>query len=168
MFRAISGIIGLILFFPLTGFSYELYVHSTKAPVYQMPDSGAEKIVTLSKGARISGIKKKGYWHQVDYMGKNGWIYNFMVRNTPPVDKQDIYGQSKSLSKKYELFSKKARRRPSSYTAVAAARGLKEKRNRFSGKYHLDFESLEKIENIDISESDIRQFIAQGMANDKN
>ncbi len=167
MFRVISGIIGLILFFPLTGFSYELYVHSTKAPVYQMPDSGAEKVVTLSKGARISGIKIKGYWHQVSYKGKNGWIYNFMVRNTPPVAQQEIYGRSKSLPHKYELFSKKARRRPSSYTAAAAARGLKEKRSRFSGKYHLDFDSLDKIEDIDISESDIRQFIAQGMANEK-
>ncbi len=156
----------MIALCPSTAFSYDLYVHSIKASVYLMPDSGSQKLFIVSKGDKLTGLKQMGYWHKITYRGKNGWIYRFMVRNIQPVTKQDIYGRFKSLFRKYEAFSARSRRRPSSYTAAAAARGLKEKRKRFAVKYRLDWDALEKIESMDISDSQAITFLSNGVSNE--
>ncbi len=162
-----TGIVMIILC-PSESFSYDLYVHSIKASVYLMPDSGSQKLFTVAKGDKLTGLKQIGYWYKIVYSGKIGWIYRFMVRKTQPVQKQDIYGRFKSLFRKYEAFSARSRRRPSSYTAAAAARGLKEKRKRFAVKYHLDWDALEKIEAMDISDMEAITFLNKGISNEQN
>lgn len=160
------AVIVMTTFYPGISAAYDLYVQSIQAPVYLMPDSGSQQLFKVKKGDKLTGIQQVGYWHNVTYNNQTGWIYRFMVRRKPPVKKEDIYGQFTSLSKKYEAFSSKSRRRPSSYTAAAAARGLKEKRKRFAVGYRLDWESLGKIESIDITDAQAMAFLKKGMTHE--
>jgi len=145
-------------------FSYDLYAQIEKAAVYLAPDLGSIKIFELEKGTKVTGIEQKGYWHKVAYKGKKGWIYRFLVKTMPPVNGQDVYGKISSQTGQYEDFANRARRRPSAYSSAAAARGLNEGRLRFSAKYRLDYEALEKMEAVAITDSEAREFLGQGVA----
>jgi hypothetical protein len=83
-----------------------------------------------------------------------------MARRTPPLDKKDVYG------KQLEELADKARRRPSAFTTTAAARGLKEKRRRFADKYQLDYDALEKMESIQISDQEASEFLMRGVSDE--
>ncbi|MFZ5573207.1 MAG: hypothetical protein ACOZF0_22625 [Thermodesulfobacteriota bacterium] len=146
--------------------AYDLYVASVKAQVYLMPDTGSEKLFELKQGTRISGLKKAEYWHQVSHQGRSGWIYSFQVAVKPPVKKRDIYGAFTSLLNKYKLFSDRSRRRSSAYSSVAAARGLRENRLRIHSGHRLDYEALEKMESVDITESQALMFLQEGTAHE--
>ncbi len=146
--------------------AYDLYVSSVKAQVYRMPDAGSEKLFELKMGTGLGGMKKAGYWHQVAYEGRVGWIYGFQVGYKPPVKKRDIYGSFKSLLEKYNMFTSRARRRSSAYSSVAAARGLKETRRHMNAQYRLDYNALEKMESIDITENQAMEFLKEGIRHD--
>lgn len=152
----------LVLIIPSAAAAYDLYVQSIKAPVYFMPDTASGIITTYEKGSRLTGIESKDNWHMIRINDGTGWVYRFLVGDRPPPDP----GQADDLVNHYTDYSDKARRRPSSYTAAAAARGLRDKRRRFAEKYHLDYEALKKIEGMRIPESEVLSFIKQGLEND--
>lgn len=158
----------IIIFSPGLSYCFDLYVHSVKAPLYRAPSMGSKKITNLKKGTKIVGIKQKANWYKVKYRGRNGWVYKLMVRKTPPIDNKKLFGRLKSLFKRISALRAKSRRRPSSYTTVAAARGLRDKRKRSSDKYEYNYEALEKIESIEISDDEAMGFLMQGISNGKN
>ena len=158
--------VALTLLLPALCFSYDLYVTSARAAVYPAPDVDSGKLFDLASGTRMSGIAQKGHWHKVEYQGRKGWVYTFLVNTTPPVKREDIYGAGGSVIREYEEFSGRARKRPSAYTAAAAARGLKEMRRRFSSRHRLDYAALEKMESRNIPNSQAMNFLAQGVSND--
>ena len=100
------------------------------------------------------------------YKGQAGWVYGFMVRNAPPVKKQDIYGAFTTLFQKYELFTSRARRRSSAYSSVAAARGLKENRKRIGPQFQLNYDALEKMESVSITDNQAMNFLKKGIEHD--
>ncbi len=164
MLRITAYIIVATIIFSTPSYAYDLYVHSVKAPVYVAPDIRSGKIVEIGKGTKITGLKEKGYWHKVTYKGKKGWIYKFMVKKEPLLNKKNIYARLKSFFRKVEGRSGKSRRRSSSYTATAAARGLKEKRKRFADKHYLDYSAVEKMESIEINDNEAMDFINRGVS----
>ncbi len=141
--------------------AYDLYVKSVKAPVYAMPDTASGLMVTYEKGTKLAGVENKGNWHMIRVKDGTGWVYRFLVGDKPPLNAEE----NDALINQYKTFSSKARRRPSSYTAAAAARGLREKRKRFAEKYNLDYKTLEKVEAVQISEAELMSFIKQGIEN---
>ena len=151
-----------VLFVPTSVSAYDLYVQSVNAPVYAMPDTASGIMATHERGTKLAGIEQKGNWHMIRVGGKTGWIYRFLVNDQPPPET----GTSSTLINQYSDYSAKARRRPSSYTAAAAARGLREKRPGFAEKYRLDYETLEKIEAIEITREELTAFIKQGNENE--
>lgn len=150
----------VIILLPASCYSFDLYVHSVKAPLYQEPSVGSARLMELEKGQKISGIKETPGWYEVEHKKKRGWIYKLMARRTPPLDKKDVYG------KQLEELADKARRRPSAFTTTAAARGLKEKRRRFADKYQLDYDALEKMESIQVSDQEASEFLIRGVSNE--
>lgn len=150
----------LMILLPASSYSFDLYVHSVKAPLYQAPSIGSAKVAELQKGDKIVGIKEKAAWYEVRYKNKKGWIYKLMARKTPPLDTKDLY------DKDIGELADKARRRPSAFTTTAAARGLKEKRKRFADKYQLDYDALDKMESIEISDEQASEFLMRGISNE--
>ncbi len=154
---------------PATANAYTAYIHSIKATVYKSPSMRSAKLTTLSKGAKLDVKKNKGAWFKVK-TGNNrtGWVYKFMVKKKPVTDSGRLYSKLKSFFYKIESISKKSRRRPSSYTSTAAARGLREKRRHFAEKYNSDYEALEFIESIFISDEEAMEFLWKGVQNEKD
>lgn len=151
----------LIILFPTISHAFDLYVHSAKAPLFQAPSIGSKKIIELKKGAKLIGIEERANWYRVEYDNKNAWVYKLMVRKAPPLDRKAV------SDKQVEELAYKARRRPSSFATTAAARGLREKRKRFSDKYALDYYALEKMESIKISDDEALEFLMRGVSNEE-
>jgi len=153
----------LIILFPTFSYSFDLYVHSVKAPIYQAPSIGSKKIIELKKGTKVTGIEENANWYKIRYGGQNVWIYKLMVKKTPPLETKNLFARLKTLAHKVQVLREKSRRRPSSYTTTAAARGLRDKRKRFADKYRLDYDALEKIESIEISDTEALEFLMKGV-----
>ena len=151
-----------ILFIPAVVLAYDLYVQSVKAPVYAMPDMASGVLATYQKGTKLTGIESKGNWHMVKVDDGTGWVYRFLVSEQPPLDTEE----TDALLNQYSDFSTNARRRPSSYTTAAAARGLREKDRHFAEKYALDYEALKKVESFKITDQELASFIKQGNENE--
>ena len=158
--KMIRTLLCFLILLPSAGYSFDLYVHSTKAPLFKEPAVDSEKIAEIKKGTLLQGIGENGNWYNVKHENLSGWIFKLIVKKTKPVDKKDI-----SKDQVSEL-SEKARKRPSAFSTTAAARGLKDQRERPSDKYILDYESLEQIESIEISDEEAETFLKQGVANE--
>ena len=158
----------LSILIPATANAYTAYVHSIKATVYKSPSMRSAKLTTLSKGAKLDVKKTKGAWFKVKTNNnRTGWVYKFMVKKNPISDTGRLYSRLKSFFYKIDSITKKSRRRPSSYTSTAAARGLREKRRHFAEKYNSDYDALEFIEAIVISDEEAMEFLWKGVQNEK-
>lgn len=160
-------IIFIVALFPAQSYAFKAYVHSINAAVYKTPSMKSKKIATLDKGEKLEVKKSKGAWYKIKSTtggGKTGWIYKFMVRKKPITNSSKLYSKLKSFFYKIESISKKSRRRPSSYTSTAAARGLREKRQHFAEKYNSDYKSLEVIESIVVTDEEAMDFLKKGGA----
>jgi len=157
----------LIMLCPALSYSFDLYVHSVKAPIYTTPAMSSEKLVEIPKGTKLIGTGENPSWYEVQYKDVHGWVYKMTVKKSPPMEKTGIFSRLKSLFHKISTLRGKSRRRPSSFTTTAAARGLREKRERFSDKYQLAYSSLERLESIEISENEALEFLAKGVSDEK-
>ncbi len=156
---------------PAHAYAYTAYVHSIKATVYKSPSMKSDRVRTVSKGTKLEVSQEQGAWYLVSgkSLGKSkGWVYKFMVKKKPVSDSGRLYSKLKSFFYRIESISSKSRRRPSSYTSTAAARGLREKRKHFADKYNSDYPALETIESIDISEEEAMEFLWKGVKDAKD
>ena len=167
MMKKLSFAVILIMLCPALSFSFDLYVHSVKAPIYTTPAMSSEKLMEIPKGTKLIGTSENPSWYEVQYKDIHGWVYKLMVKKSPPMEKAGIFYRLKSLFHKIHTLRGKSRRRPSSFTTTAAARGLREKRKRFSDKYQLAYSSLERLESIEISENEALEFLTKGVSDEK-
>lgn len=159
-------IFAVIIVLPVQAIAAKAYVHSINAAVYKMPSMRSAKVTTLDKGDKLEVTKSKGAWYKIESAnGKEttGWIYKFMVKKKPITNTSKLYASLRSFFYKIESVSKKSRRRPSSYTSTAAARGLREKRRHFAEKFNSDYDALETIESINITEEEAMTFLWEGV-----
>ena len=133
-----------------------LYIQSMRAKIVDQPTFRGKMIMPLKKGDQVTVIQQKGRWIKVSSKGKQGWISKFLVANHPPVKKINI------LVRKNQIVSN-VRRRASAVTTAGAARGLSaEQRRRASSKGGSNFVDLEKLEQLGITENDVRLFVVEG------
>ncbi|MBU1172380.1 MAG: SH3 domain-containing protein [Proteobacteria bacterium] len=159
----------LIAFFvPGSAWAESAYVQSVRADVYSKPAMNSTKTLTLSKGDTVTVISKKGSWSEIEHPNGKGFVYTFLLNKKPVSTREKLYSKLRSFFYNIESISNKSRRRPSSYTATAAARGFREKRKHFAEIYKSDYDSLEKFESIAISDNDALDFIQKGVLDEKN
>ncbi len=135
-----------------------LYVQSKRAKLQAAASFKSATVATLEKGDVVQLLKTEGQWHMVNYQGKDGWIAHLLVSDKQPLQKFTLLeGEGKSLSDN-------ARRRASSNTSTAAARGLRadDSRNRASDIGVADYRALKAMEASQVNESEITQFMSQG------
>lgn len=152
--------IGLSL--PVETFAYNAYVQSVHADVYQSPTLKSQKAMSLVKGDSVDVVKESGSFFLISYKGSKGYIYKFLVDKREVSTSEKLYSRLQSFFHKIESVSGKSRRRPSSYTATAAARGLRDKRQNFAQSYVSDYESLSRFESIVIGEDEALAFLKEG------
>lgn len=133
------------------------YVQSVKAKIMAEASFKSRMIAEVGRGYRLTGLGKSGRWVRVKYGSREGFVPALLVSPNPPLEKMSIIrGEDTTLQQN-------VRRRASTYTSAAAARGLTaDDRRRLSKEEKVDFESLEQLEAINISEAEIMKFIEGG------
>ena len=152
-----SLLIGLLLIMPSMAGAADLYVQSVKAPILAAPSLGSSKAAVATKGETLKEIEKKGDWYKVRYKKTDGWVSRLLVGTKPPARKVSI------LEETEEQVEKGARKRASAFTTAAAARGLAEERARLSDKFKVDYNGVEMMEAIRITDEEASRFIQEGV-----
>jgi uncharacterized protein YgiM (DUF1202 family) len=132
----------------------EYYVQSLKAKVMSGPSFKSSVIAEVAKGFKLITSGRTGSWIKVRIADKDGYVSSLLVSTHPPFEKAGIIkGEDADIKQG-------VRRRASSYTSAAAARGLtQEDRRRLSRQEKVDYESLERIEAFTLSDDEIARFM---------
>ncbi len=133
------------------------YVQSVKAKVLSAPSFKASVLGEASRGTRLSSIGREGSWVKVNYYGKDGYVAAILLSASPPMAKHTMIKAGDAE------FQQGVRRRASTYTSAAAARGLAaDDRRRLSGEDKLDYDGLERVEKFIVSDAELTKFMEGG------
>ena len=156
--RFIGLIIAGSLFLSSAAFAETAYyVQSAKAKVMSSPSFKATVLGEASRGTKLNGVAKEGRWIKVNYYGKTGYVATLLVTSYPPLAMKGL------IRAEDTDFQQSVRRRASTYTSAAAARGLaQDDRRRVSGQEKTDYDSLARVEAFTVSDADVARFMEGG------
>jgi hypothetical protein len=133
------------------------YVQSQKAKVMSGTSFKSKVLGEASRGYKLVALGRMGTWIKVKFYSKEGYVSALVVSTHPPMEKQGLIKASDSD------ISHGVRRRASTYTSAAAARGLvQDDRRRLSRDEKIDYLGLEKVEAITITDVDVAKFMEGG------
>ena len=148
----ITGLLYASLSFADTSY----YVQSTNATVRSGPSFGAKVVAKVSKGQMLSSTSKSGDWIQVKIDGKEGYISHLLVTTHPPIDKTTV------IKADEQEIKPTARRRASSFTSAAAARGLTDEEKKHEGVEKADYKAVDKMEAVKVTPDEVKKFKETG------
>lgn len=148
----ITGLLYASLSFADTSY----YVQSTNATVRSGPSFGAKVVAKVSKGQMLSSTSKSGDWIQVKIDGKEGYISHLLVTTHPPIDKTTV------IKADEQEIKPTARRRASSFTSAAAARGLTDEEKKREGVEKADYKAVDKMEAVKVTPDEVKKFKETG------
>jgi len=149
--------IGLLYLLAVTtAYAETMYIQSKQAKLLSEPNFKSQSITTLEKAVAVEVISKKGRWSEIKFAGEQGWVSSFILAPKPPLNKVTILkGENIDLSKS-------ARKRASAVTTAGAARGLAaDERMRNSELQKTDYQALEKVEEMSVTDREIKQFMEE-------
>lgn len=133
------------------------YVQSTNATVRAEPSFGAKVIAKVNKGQVLASTAKTGDWIKVKVDGKDGYISHLLVTTHPPLEKASI------IKAEDQEIKPTARRRASSFTSAAAARGLTDEEQKQDGVAEKsDYKALDKMESVKVTPEEVKKFKESG------
>lgn len=133
------------------------YVQSSNANVRSDPSFGSKVIAKVAKGQTLASISKDGSWIKVKVEGKEGYISSLLVSTHPPLERQTV------IKADDEEIKPTARRRASSYTSAAAARGLTDEDKKREGiEDSGDYKALDKMESLKVTPEEVAKFKESG------
>ncbi len=133
------------------------YVQSVRAKVLSAPSFKAKVLGAASRGTLLTSTGRVGNWVKVSYYGKEGYVAAILLSASPPMARLSMFKDDGSE------FKQGVRRRASTYTSAAAARGLAaDDRRRLSGEDKLDYDGLEKVERYTVTETELARFMEGG------
>jgi len=129
------------------------YVQSVKAKVMSGPAFKSLVVGEVAKGHKFVSSGREGGWIKVKHGGKDGYVSSLLLSTRPPLEKTVlIKGEDAEIKQG-------VRRRASSYTSAAAARGLAaDDRRRLSSEGTVDYSALEKVEAFTVSSEEVMKF----------
>jgi uncharacterized protein YgiM (DUF1202 family) len=151
----LSMMLMIVIFFASTVSAQgEYYVQSVKAKVMSGASFKSAVVGEVVKGHKFVSSGREGNWVKVKYSDKEGYVSALLLSTHPPLEKTGVIRGDESDIKQG------VRRRASSYTSAAAARGLAaDDRRRLSKEEKVDYESLEKVEAFKVSSEEISRFM---------
>lgn len=133
------------------------YVQSVNAKIW-IGSSFTSKVITeVKRGQILVSTGQQGSWIKVKFDGKDGYVPSLLLSTHPPLGKTVVIKADDSEIKQG------VRRRASSYSSAAAARGLtKEDRKRADAEEGTNFSALNKMESLSFSDDEVAQFMQGG------
>ncbi len=133
------------------------YVQSAKAKILSGPSFKSTVIAVIGKGHQLTSIGREGSWVKVKIDDKEGYVPSLLLSAHPPLEKAGVIKADDPEVKQG------VRRRASSFTSAAAARGLtSEDRKRANIEDRVDLHALEKMESLTLTTDEVTQFMAGG------
>ena len=133
------------------------YVQSASAKIWLESSFKSKVIAEVGKGKMLASTGQEGSWIKVKIDCKAGYIPSLLLSMHPPLEKTVVIKADDSEIKQG------VRRRASSFTSAAAARGLaKEDRKRADIEEGVDFNALKKMESLSLTPDEVTQFIEGG------
>ncbi len=154
--RIYWSLLGILLFSAAgNAFADETYyVQSVKARILAEPSFKAKVVGESTKGAKLLSTGREGAWVKVRLVQREGYVSALLLSKTPPMEKQSLISGNETDIKQ------SVRRRASTYTSAAAARGLtQDDRRRLSTDEKTDYFGLEKMESFSVNADEIAQFM---------
>ncbi len=132
----------------------EYYVQSVRAKVMSAPSFKSGVISEVSRGRKLPSSGREGSWVKVRISDQDGYISSLLVSTHPPFEKTGVIKGEEAEIKQG------VRRRASSYTSAAAARGLaQDDRRRLNKEETVDYDSLEKVEAFTVGPDEVALFM---------
>jgi uncharacterized protein YgiM (DUF1202 family) len=132
----------------------EYYVQSVKAKVMSATSFKSRVLGEVGKGFKFVSSGKKGAWVKVKYKNMAGYVFSLLVATHPPFERTGLIRADE------RDISRGVRRRASSYTSAAAARGLaSDDRRRLSKEEKADYDSLDKMESFKVTADELHRFM---------
>mgnify|MGYP002640105861 FL=1 len=141
---------------PLWSDTQIVYVSSLKAKVYQNPTFNSPVIMQLNRSSKVAAIDRKGMWVKISLVKESGWVTKFNVTEKEPIaHKISIFDRIKKM-----FSTRHSRDRVSVVSTAGGIRGLSDGEVDSTGTRN--FESVKKIESIEINQSELDAFIRSG------
>ncbi len=135
----------------------DYYVQSVKAKVMSGASFKSPVLGEVSRGFKFVSTGKAGSWVRVKFKDRDGYVSSLVLSTHTPLEKTGIIKAGDTEIKQG------VRRRASSYTSAAAARGLaQDDRRRLSKEEKADYGSLEKVESFTLNPDEIARFMEGG------
>ncbi|OGW50603.1 MAG: hypothetical protein A2078_14545 [Nitrospirae bacterium GWC2_57_9] len=132
------------------------YVQSVKAKVMWEPSFKSKVMTEVAKGYKFIALGKEGNWIKVKRDFEQGYISALLVATHPPFPKQGLIKAGDGEIKQG------VRRRASTFTSAAAARGLtQEGRKRLSREEKADYYSLDRIDSFALKSGELERFVEE-------
>jgi hypothetical protein len=139
-----------------------LYLKSMRAKLLAGPKHGTKVVLQLKRGATLSEVKRDKKWVQVKIKSKTGWLPSILASSKKPM-------QRKSLLMKNVDISKNARKRASTFTSTAAARGLKANSDDvFNNLEGANFQAVKVMESTYVPFKVAIPFLRSGLTGERN
>ncbi len=133
------------------------YVQSAKAKILSGSSFKSTVIAVVEKGHQLTSTGREGSWVKVQIKDKEGYVPSLLLAAYPPLEKSGVIKADDPEVKQG------VRRRASSFTSAAAARGLtSEDRKRANIEDRVDLNALEKMESLTLTADEVTQFMAGG------
>ena len=148
------AVLGCVLLPGAASAANTYYVQSMKAKVLSAPSFKSSVLGEASKGTKLAAAGKEGNWIKVSYYGKDGYVSSLLVTPYPPLARAGLIKTDESE------FKQGVRRRASTYTSAAAARGLAaDDRRRLSSEEQSDYAGLEMMEAFTVTDAELAKFM---------
>ncbi len=150
----VKAILTALVLWSVSGFGQTLFVQSVKAELRAAPSNSSESRATLVRGTEVTVLNTQGAWSEVEAGGKKGWCLKLFLSSHKPVGAAAL---EKELAPSVE---KSTRRRASSYSTAASARGLMSDERTRQGreKYRSDYEAVDKLNQEKVPDEAVEKF----------
>lgn len=131
------------------------FVQSETAKIMSQPSFKSEILSNVSSGEKLVATGKEGNWIKVAVDGKTGYISALLVSTHAPIKKVGVIKADSAE------IDQGVRRRASSYSSAAAARGLtKDDRKRADEENKANYNAVKKMESVVVKEDAVTEFSA--------
>ena len=130
------------------------YVQSIIAKIKAEPSFKSKVVAEVSKGKMLTSTGQEGSWIKVKVDGKEGYLPSLLLSTHPPL------ATTVFIKAEDSEIKQGVRRRASSFSSAAAARGLtKEDRQREGIEEGTDYVALKKMESLSYPAEEVTQFM---------
>lgn len=150
----IKVLVVCLFFISSIGYADTMFIKSNKVKVFEEPKLASAVVIELDKGQQVEIVAIKGLWYQIKTGNKVGWVSKYLL------SKEEVNSKPDRQKLRSINLKQNARKRASSFSTAAAARGLSA--GQITGDIKDDIKAVKKMEETEVKEDEVKSFIREG------